>query len=120
MAPHPAWEPTEDWPEEDARRPFRVDELPAGVEALLPDGDENQALFFIRRHQTLVTGDIFSNTGGFHVFVDEQDREPFLAWLPRLSELPVERVLVAHGEPVLSGGAARVRDAVAEARAIHA
>jgi len=58
--------------------------------------------------------------GRFHVFVDEQDREPFLAWLPRLSDLPLERVLIAHGEPVLSDGAARVREAVAEARALHA
>jgi hypothetical protein len=90
------------------------------VEALLPDGDDNQALFFVRDHQTLVTGDIFSGTGGrFHVFVDEQDHEPFLAWLPRLSELPLKRVLIAHGEPVLSDGGARVRKAVAEARTLH-
>ena len=98
-----------------------TDELPTGVEALLPDGDENQALLFVRDHQTLVTGDIISGTGErLHVFVDEQDREPFLAWLPRLADLPLERILIAHGEPVLSDGAARLRDAVAEARALHA
>ena len=96
-------------------------DLPAGVEALLPDGDMDQALFFVRDFQSLVTGDIFSGTGGrFHVFVDEQDREPFLAWLPQLTELPVQRVLIAHGEPVLTAGAARVQEAVAEARALHA
>ena len=195
LAPHPEWEPTENWPEEvlcvylessdgialidpllprgeevefwralDADvsrsgRPVRVlltapwhvrdtsafvdryaasvwappharweepeltttDELPPGVEALLPDGDENQALFVVRDHKTLVAGDIFSGTGGrFHVFIDDQDREPFLDWLPRLFELPLERVLIAHGDSVLSNGAARVREAVAEARAPHA
>jgi hypothetical protein len=52
--------------------------------------------------------------------MDDQDREPFLDWLPRLSELPLKRVLIAHGESVLSNGAARVRAAVAEARAPHA
>lgn len=89
------------------------------MEALLPEGDKNQALFFVRDHQTLVTGDIFSGTGGrFHVFLDEQDPALFLAWLPRLFELPLQRVLIAHGEPVLCDGAARVREAVAEARAL--
>jgi hypothetical protein len=93
-------------------------QLPTGVEALLPDGDENQALFFVPDHQTLVAGDIFSGTGGrFHVFMDDQDREPFLDWLPRLYELPLQRVLIAHGESVLSDAAAQVREAVTEARA---
>ena len=97
-----------------------TDRLPRGVEALLPDGDHDQALFLVRDRRTLVTGDVFSGTGGrFHVFVDEQDRRPFLDWLPLLAELPVDRVLIAHGEPVLSNGAARVRDAVAEARELY-
>ena len=68
-----------------------------------------------------MTGDVFSGTGGkFHVLVDDTDETAFLDWLPRLYELPVERVLIAHGEPVLADGAARIRDAVAEARALHA
>ena len=97
-------------------------DLPAGVEALLPAGEkENQALFFISEHRTLVTGDVFSGTGGkFHVLVDDPNERAFLDWLPRLYELPVERVLIAHGEPVLVDGAARIREAVAEARALHA
>jgi hypothetical protein len=91
-------------------------ELPAGVEALLPEGDENQALFFIPAAGSLVTGDVFSGTGGrFHVFLDDETRESFLAWLPRLAELPVASVLIAHGDPVLAEGAARIREAVAEA-----
>ena len=92
-------------------------DLPRGVEALLPDGDQDQALFFVRSHRTLITGDIFSERAGrLKVFVDEQDREPFLAWLPHLCELPIERVVVAHGDPILADGAARVREAVAEVR----
>ena len=93
-------------------------ELPAGVEALLPDGDRDQALFFIPAAGSLVTGDVFSGTGDqFHVFVDDEVTEPFLAWLPRLAALPVESVLIAHGEPVLADGAARIREAVDEALA---
>jgi hypothetical protein len=104
-----------------ARAPKIIDELPAGVEALLPDGDTDQALFLLRDAETLVTGDVFSGTGGrFHVFFDEQDRRPFLDWLPLLADLPVTRVLIAHGEPVLTDGAARVREAIAEVRALDA
>jgi hypothetical protein len=96
-------------------------DLPAGVEALLAAGErENQALLFIREHGTLVTGDVFSGTGGkFHVLVDDPVEPAFLDWLPSLYELPVERVLIAHGEPVLVDGSRRIREAVAEARALH-
>jgi hypothetical protein len=89
-------------------------DLPAGVEALVPPAErENQALFFVRAHGALVTGDVFSGTGGrFHVFMDPD--EPLnLDWLPTLFDLPVEHVLIAHGEPVLVDGAAHIRTAVA-------
>jgi glyoxylase-like metal-dependent hydrolase (beta-lactamase superfamily II) len=94
-------------------------EVPAGVELLAPEGDRNQVLFFIREHGTLVTGDVFSGTGGrFHVFVDEDaERDLLLPWLERLREMPIDRVIIAHGEPVLCDGAARVGEAVADARA---
>jgi hypothetical protein len=181
-APHPAWEPGEDWPEEvpvvryDAggvialidpflppaddfdpvgtpvhvlltqpahyrgtadfverygasvwgppqaewrRRPdpTTTRELPPGVEAIELDGEPQQVVFFIQEHATLVTGDVLSGTGGaFHVFVDEADREPLLASLERVAELPIERVIIPHGDPVERDGAARIRAAVAAAR----
>lgn len=100
----------------DAPVPTTTDTVPVGVEALLPDGnEEGQACFFIREHRTLVTGDMFSGTGGvFHVYVspDEPNPEAYLAWLPRLLELPIERVLIAHGEPILHDGVAEIRKAL--------
>ena len=95
-----------------------TDRVPAGVEAFLPDGnEEGQASFFLREHRTLVTGDMFSGTGGrFHVFVSEEDnREAFLVSLTGLLALPIERVLIAHGESVLRDGAARIREALESA-----
>ena len=95
-----------------------TDQVPAGVETFLPNGnDEGQAFFFIREHRTLVTGDMFSGTGGrFHVFVSEEhNREAFLVSLTALLALPIERVLIAHGEPVLSDGATRIREALESA-----
>jgi glyoxylase-like metal-dependent hydrolase (beta-lactamase superfamily II) len=106
--------PDADWA--DKPDPTTTRELPAGVEALLPEGNaEGQAFFFIREHRTLVTGDMFSGTGGsFHVFVspEEPNPEAFLAWLPRLLDLPIERVLIAHGEPILSDGGAAIERAL--------
>ena len=94
-------------------------DLPSGVEAFLPDPNaEAQAMFFIREHRTLVTGDIFSGTGGrFHVLLneDEPNLEAFVASLHGLLELPIERVLIAHGEPVLNDGVARIREALESA-----
>ena len=75
-------------------------------------------MFFIREHATLVTGDVLSGTGGrLHVFVDEADVVPLLAALEALADLPIEQVIIPHGEAIRSDGAARIRVAVAEARA---
>ncbi len=96
-----------------------TDQLPASVETFLPEGnEEGQAFFFVREHRTLVTGDMFSGTGGrFHVFIspDEPDPEAFVASLHDLLALPIERVLIAHGEPVLSNGLARIHEALESA-----
>ena len=65
-----------------------------------------------------MSGDVLSGTGGaLHVFVDEADREPLLASLDALGDLPIERVIIPHGELIAENGAARIRAAVADARA---
>ena len=102
------------------RRPSPSTEaqLPRGVEAIELDGEPQQVLFFIPEHATLVSGDVLSGTGGaLHVFVDEADREPLLASLDALCDLPIERVIIPHGELIDENGAARIRSAVADARA---
>ena len=107
--PHAAWK--------ELPSPATTDELPAGVEALELDGEPQQVVFFIPEHRTLVTGDVLSGTGGrLHVFVDEADSERLLPALDALAELPIERVVIPHGDLIDSGGAARIREVVAEAR----
>ena len=97
--------------------PATTDVLPAGVEAIELDGEPQQVVFLIREHATLVTGDVLSGTGGvLHVFVDEADPERLLPALAALGELPIERVIIPHGELILANGTARIRTAVAEAR----
>ena len=98
--------------------PATTDQLPHGVEAIELDGEPQQVLFFIAEHATLVSGDVLSGTGGaLHVFVDEADREPLLASLAALCDLPIEQVIIPHGELIAEDGAARIRAAVADARA---
>ena len=97
--------------------PHTTRELPPGIEAIELEGEPQQVVFFIREHTTLVSGDVLSGTGGrLHIFVDEADHEPLLDSLDRLAELPIERVIIPHGDLVLTDGAARLRAAVAEAR----
>jgi len=97
--------------------PATTDELPRGVEAIELDGEQQQVVFFIPEHATLISGDVLSGTGGrLHVFVDEADAARLLPALDTLGELAIERVIIPHGDPILSEGAARIRAAVAEAR----
>jgi glyoxylase-like metal-dependent hydrolase (beta-lactamase superfamily II) len=98
--------------------PSTVDELPRGVEALELDGEPQQVLFFVPEHATLVSGDVLTGTcGRLCVFVDEADRGPLLDSLDAVAGLPIEQVITPHGDAVRSGGAERLREAVAEARA---
>jgi len=88
--------------------PSTTDDLPQGIQAIELEGEPNQVLFLISKHSTLVTGDVLTGRDGvMHVFVDEADRDPLLASLDRIAELPIERVIVPHSEsPVFSNGSA--------------
>ena len=85
------------------------DELPGGLHAYQARGSE--VVFWIPASRALVTGDVilgagegglalcpesWSPKGGGHAKVREN--------LRALAGLPIERVLVSHGEPVLEGG----------------
>jgi hypothetical protein len=92
--------------------------LPEGVEEVAIEGaDERQVAYFIRPHAALVVAEIFS------VDVDgvlRVGRSPALkrpdeleASLDRIMGLPVERLLVSHGEPILEEAKARMAEALA-------
>ncbi|HZT83833.1 MAG TPA: hypothetical protein VE984_00230 [Gaiellaceae bacterium] len=93
-------------------------EPPTGVEEIAVEGaDERQVAYFIRPHAALVVAEIFwvDVDGELHV-----GRSPALerpdeleASLDRLMALPVERLLVSHGEPVLEDAKARMAEALA-------
>ena len=94
--------------------------LPAGVEAI--DAAENgESVFWIPEHAAIVPGDtILGEPEGIRVcplswLPDGADAERFLAELDALLELPADRLLVSHGEPVLQGGRAALERALAQA-----
>lgn len=90
--------------------------LPNGVEEFRPDGvDEGQVAFHIVPERALVVAELFLGTDrGLRVAPSPATRnlEAFTASLDQLRDLAVDRVLVAHGPPVLSGGSAAIRDAL--------
>ncbi|MBA2643556.1 MAG: hypothetical protein H0U82_11620 [Actinobacteria bacterium] len=94
----------------DAFRPG--DSLPGGIEAFRT-ARRTEVVFWLPEHRALVPGDVLlgDDAGGVRMCPE--------SWLPGaighaelaeslrpLLELPVERVLVSHGEPVLEGGSA--------------
>jgi hypothetical protein len=104
-------------------RPEEQGPLPAGVHAEVVKGsDWVEALFFLEPHRALVAGDLLvGKNGGVELPLEwfpKDEREwardelkPDLR--KRLAALPVELVLVSHGDPVLEDGAAALARALA-------
>jgi len=93
------------------------DRLPAGVEEHPIEGaPERQVAYFIRPRGALVVAEIFmgDGRGGLELRPSPAliDRAALDRSLQPVLELPVERVLVSHGEPVLEGGVEVMRSAV--------
>ena len=85
------------------------DRVPDSVEVYPIEGTpEEQLAYFVRPHRALVVAEIFVSDGrGGLALVPSPaltDRAALDGSLGAIAELPVERVLVSHGEPVLSGG----------------
>ncbi len=100
----------------DVSYPFRAgDPLPGGIRAFqTPRASE--VLFWLPEHNALAVGDVLLGAGAKPHATAAPLRLCPERWLGRgthadlramlrpLLDLPVERVLVSHGEPVLSGG----------------
>jgi hypothetical protein len=98
--------------------------LPAGV-VQKPLRGAGETVYWLPRAEALVAGDalIGDGAGGLALCPEEWlddvtvDRRGLARLLEGLLELPVERVLVSHGEPVLHDGRAALARAIAAARA---
>ena len=86
------------------------DALPGGMQAL-PTARAAEVVYWIPEHRALVPGDVLltDKQGGIRLcpasWLPASVDQPKLAESLRpLLDLPVERVLLSHGEPVLTGG----------------
>ena len=88
---------------------------PAGVEAR-PTDWYGEVLYWLPGPGTIVAGDVLLGDGrGGIRLADEwlrDDREQVRAALLPLRELPIERVLAAHAEPVVEDGRAALERAL--------
>ena len=84
---------------------------PAGVEPF-PVPDVEETVWWLPEHRTLVVGEsVFGDgDGGLSLcpdtWVKGERRDALRNELRQLLDLPIERVLVSHGEPVLEDGRA--------------
>ena len=90
------------------------DPLPGGVHAVL--GRWSEVVYWIPEHGAVVTGDVIlgAKEGGLRLCPESWTPKAggHAAWrenLAPLLDLPVERVLVSHGEPILENGHAALR-----------
>jgi glyoxylase-like metal-dependent hydrolase (beta-lactamase superfamily II) len=101
---------------------FRVgDELPGGVRAF-QTARAAEVVYWLPEQQALVVGDVLLGAGAKPRATDEalrlcpdgwlgkQTHEQLQASLRPLLELPIERVLVSHGTPVVRDGRAALAD----------
>lgn len=82
--------------------------LPSAIDVFEPRGvNEGQVAFFIASERALVVAEFFLGTvAGLQVCPSPgtTDISEFAKSLTELTRLPIDRVLVAHGPPVLKGG----------------
>jgi hypothetical protein len=98
----------------DGATPSSTDGLPEGVQSLV-FGPTDETLFWLPAPRALVVGDriLGGRTGGLRLCPDSwmaslrnpMTQEQLRVLLAPVLELPVERVLTSHGEPVLNDGA---------------
>jgi glyoxylase-like metal-dependent hydrolase (beta-lactamase superfamily II) len=94
------------------------DELPGGLVAL--DAQRpGEVMYWVPRYSALVTGDaVLGAADGVRLcppsWVHDRPYETFRLSLRALLDLPVRRVLVSHGEPVLENGRAALERALAD------
>jgi hypothetical protein len=83
-----------------------IGEVPDGVEVALSAWNEN--VFWLPGHRAIVFGDVvLGRAHGLELprsWIGEEHYDEVVDALRPLLELPIERVLVTHGEPVLEDG----------------
>jgi hypothetical protein len=98
--------------------PSQQDALPQGIEPFILEGvEEGEVAFYIAATRTLIVAEFLTGMSGRLQLTPSpavQDEHAFRTSLDRLLALPIEQVLVAHGDPVFHDGLARVAEAIGQ------
>ncbi|KUH99313.1 MBL fold metallo-hydrolase [Mycobacterium sp. IS-3022] len=85
-----------------------------GAEILsVPGHTEGSIAIHLPRHGVLLTGDTIANVGTVMLGTFNQDRARTVASFGRLAALDVDTACFGHGEPIVSGAGARLREVAA-------
>ncbi|SEH82699.1 Glyoxylase, beta-lactamase superfamily II [Mycolicibacterium rutilum] len=85
-----------------------------GAEILaIPGHTEGSIAVHLPEHRVLLTGDTIANVGTLMLGTFNQDRARTVASFRRLAELDVDTACFGHGEPIVAGAGARLRDVAA-------
>ncbi|KUI18990.1 MBL fold metallo-hydrolase [Mycobacterium sp. GA-1285] len=85
-----------------------------GAEILsIPGHTEGSIAIHLPRHGVLLTGDTIANVGTLMLGTFNQDRARTMASFRRLAALDVDTACFGHGEPIISGAGARLREVAA-------
>ncbi|OBB36444.1 MBL fold metallo-hydrolase [Mycobacterium sp. 852002-51961_SCH5331710] len=85
-----------------------------GAEVLaIPGHTEGSIAIHLPQHGVLLTGDTIANVGTLMLGTFNQDRACTVASFRRLAALDVDTACFGHGEPIISGAGARLREVAA-------
>lgn len=91
----------DDIPETDLRPVYPGSKLPGGLLALYDGRWRNETPLWIEEHKTIVFADALTTLGGqLQVWATPWHEERALPALRSMLDLPVERIIISHGEPV--------------------
>ncbi|MBO0837371.1 MAG: hypothetical protein J2P28_17950 [Actinobacteria bacterium] len=96
-----AWDPPQGPPESTVQKIVPDQELPGGLMPLRDPRGWKETPLWLPQHQTLVFGDALTERGGaLRVWTSPTHDERALPNLRAMRDLPFERVIISHGEPV--------------------
>ena len=97
----PTWEPGQGPPTHAIQTIRPGDELPGGVRALRDPRGWNETPLYLPEQRTIVFGDALTERdGALRVWMSPTHEDRALPDLRAMLQLPFERVIISHGEPV--------------------
>lgn len=89
-------------------------EFGGGAQVLaIPGHTEGSIAIHLPQHGVLLTGDTVANVGTLMLGTFNQDRARTVASFRRLAALDIDTACFGHGEPIVSGAGARLREVAA-------